>query len=316
MLDTMTLPEALGPLSESEQSDLHSCETIIEKNLQRFVDCGNALLKIRDARLYRADFPDFQSYCRERWQIGRSHAYRLIEAAEVAQTVPEVESERQARELAKYEKEIQVEVFKIAQATAPVIDGAPKITAGHLKAVGDVLAAVIEGGGMDDGTGEMKPLGTLLKANVIETVFERMQRQEEAIREKRAAKTRSATTAKEVPALPVGQVLMGLVRELVHGIEKMNLDRGQKLHPALSQPYHFGKAVIGEPTGEMTLLVDDLTMIGCCGGCPDEDIEVKDVALTINVNGLRSVRFKLCEHCILRYQRIVEVAPEGEVVAR
>src|SRR5678815_5744363 len=104
--------ELAAPLTETEQSDLHSCEVIIEKNLTCFVDCGNALLKIRDARLYRGDFPDFQSYCRERWQIGRSHAYRLIEAAEVAQTVPEVESERQARELAKYEKDIQVEVFK------------------------------------------------------------------------------------------------------------------------------------------------------------------------------------------------------------
>lgn len=306
----------LTALTETEASELSACEHLIEKNLASFVGCGNALLKIRDARLYRADFPDFQSYCRERWQIGRSHAYRLIEAAEIAQAVPEVESERQARELARFEKEIQVEVFKIAQATAPVIDGAPKITAGHLKAVGDVLAAVVEGGGMDDGTGEMKPLGVLLKANVTEAVFERMKRQEEVIKEKREKKTREATTPKEVPALPVGQVLMGLVRDLVHGIEKMNIDRGVKLHPALCQPYHFGKAVIGEPTGEMSLLVDDVAMVGNCGGCPDEGVEVKDVALTVNANGLRSVRLKLCEHCVLRYQRIVEVAPEGEVVAR
>lgn len=310
------MSEQLVPLSEAEASDLSACETIIGKNLQSFVDCGNALLKIRDQRLYRADFPDFQSYCRERWQIGRSHAYRLIEAAEVAQTVPEVETERQARELAKFEKEIQAEVFQIAKATAPVVNGTPDITAGHLRAVGDVLAAIIEGGAMDDGSGQMKPLGVLLKANVTEAVYERMQRQEQAIRDKREKKTREATAPKEVPALPVGQVLMGLVRDLIKGIEKMNLDRGAKLHPALHGPYHFGKAVIGEPVGEMTLLIDDVSMIGSCGGCPDEDVEVKDVALTVSANGLRSVRLKLCEHCVLRYQRIVEVAPEGEVVAR
>lgn len=301
-----------APLSETEAADLSACENLIEKNLQSFVDCGNALLKIRDARLYRADFPDFQSYCRERWQIGRSHAYRLIEAAEVAQTVPEVESERQARELAKYDKELQKAVFTITKAMA----GDQPITSRLIRDTADTLAAVVEAGGMDDGSGEMKPLGMLLKANVTEAIFERMKRQEIHINGKREKKIREATSPKDVPALPVGQVLMGLVRDLIQGIEKSNLDRGVKLHPALYQSYHFGKAVIGEPTGEMTLLIDDVSIIGCCGGCPDEEVEVKDVALTINVNGLRSVRFKLCEHCILRYQRIVEVAPEGEVVTR
>lgn len=299
-------------LTETEASDLSACETLIEKNLTCFVDCGNALLKIRDARLYRADFPDFQSYCRERWQIGRSHAYRLIEAAEVAQSVPEVETERQARELAKYDKEIQKVVFTITKAMA----GDAPITSALIQETGDTLAALVEAGGMDDGSGEMKPLGVLLKANVTEAVFERMKRQEVHINGKREKKIREATSPKDVPVLPTPTVLVGLIRELIRGIDAMNCDRGVKLHPVLYGAYHFGKAVIGEPTGEMRLIVDNVPVRGECEGCPDEDVEVKDVALTIEANGLRSVRLKLCEHCILRYQRIVEIVPEGEVVAR
>lgn len=44
----------------------------------------------------------FEDYCKERWGMERRHAYRLMEAAEVAKvsTVVEVSSERHARELA------------------------------------------------------------------------------------------------------------------------------------------------------------------------------------------------------------------------
>src|SRR5437867_3618330 len=40
-------------------------------------------MSIRDGKLYRAEHETFEAYCRKKWQYGKSHAYRLIGAAEV-----------------------------------------------------------------------------------------------------------------------------------------------------------------------------------------------------------------------------------------
>ncbi len=85
---------------------------------------ANALLEIRDSRLYRQQFPTFEAYCRERWGFERRQAYRLIDAAAAVnnvsnwtQTVPQTES--QARPLTRLEPEVQREVWKevIAETT-------------------------------------------------------------------------------------------------------------------------------------------------------------------------------------------------------
>jgi DNA N-6-adenine-methyltransferase (Dam) len=61
-------------------------------------------MEIRDSRLYRESYDNFQNYCRERWQMSRFYAYRLMDAAEVSDAllpignIPSTESE--ARELA------------------------------------------------------------------------------------------------------------------------------------------------------------------------------------------------------------------------
>lgn len=67
-------------LSPTESTRLQKCEAVIEKGLQTFIEVGNALLEIRDSRLYRQDYGTFEDYCRKRWKISRAHAYRLIEA--------------------------------------------------------------------------------------------------------------------------------------------------------------------------------------------------------------------------------------------
>jgi len=54
------------------------------RGLATFVEVGQALMKIRDARLYRETHETFESYCRERWGWSRRHANRTIQAAEVA----------------------------------------------------------------------------------------------------------------------------------------------------------------------------------------------------------------------------------------
>jgi hypothetical protein len=63
--------------------ELAECEAIIERGLATFVEVGKALLRIRDDRLYRETHSTFADYCKQRWGMSKSHAYRQIEAAEV-----------------------------------------------------------------------------------------------------------------------------------------------------------------------------------------------------------------------------------------
>ena len=64
-----------------KQDRLTHLETIIARNQVHFYDIGRALKEIRDNRLYkRGLFDTFEAYTRARWDMGRSHAHRLIEA--------------------------------------------------------------------------------------------------------------------------------------------------------------------------------------------------------------------------------------------
>jgi len=66
------------------ENRLKHLETIIAKNQYRFYEIGQALLEIRDTRLYKqALFTSFEAYARSRWDIGRSQVYRLIDAYRV-----------------------------------------------------------------------------------------------------------------------------------------------------------------------------------------------------------------------------------------
>ena len=103
-------------LDRSEAGRLAACEARIERGLATFVDVGQALLEVRDGRLYRAEHGTFEGYCRERWGMSRQRAGQLIDASEVVgamtttvdtpvgemgTTVPTPpSSERVARELA------------------------------------------------------------------------------------------------------------------------------------------------------------------------------------------------------------------------
>ncbi len=93
-----------GPLTEAESTEFSKLETVIERGFATFAEVGQALVEIREARLYRAAFPTFDDYCRERWGMSSRHANRSIEAAEVTAALgpmgPILKNERQARELA------------------------------------------------------------------------------------------------------------------------------------------------------------------------------------------------------------------------
>lgn len=107
-----------------ERSRLFQLEETIRQGLNTFVDVGNALLEIRDKRLYRQDYSTFEDYCNKQWNMARRTAYQLIDAAEVvenvrncAQILPTNES--QARPLASLEPEEQVEAWKRVITSTP-----------------------------------------------------------------------------------------------------------------------------------------------------------------------------------------------------
>lgn len=122
-------------LAKTEKSALVECEEIIERGLVSFVEVGNALLRIRNERLYREGFGTFQEYCETKWEMSRIHAHRMIDAAEVAgNLLPKgniPQSERVARPLAQLEPEQQQEAWDEAVAASPT--GKP--TAAHVKLI-------------------------------------------------------------------------------------------------------------------------------------------------------------------------------------
>lgn len=123
-----------------ERSRLYQLEETIRQGLNTFVDVGNALLEIRDKRLYRQEYSTFEEYCREQWNMQRAYAYRLISASEVVNNLSPVgdilpSSERQARPLASLEPEEQVEAWKRVITSTPEGNVTAKIV---LKAVKEV----------------------------------------------------------------------------------------------------------------------------------------------------------------------------------
>ena len=70
-------------LSGMEALDLKACEETIRSGWAAFVAVCEALLKIREGRLFRERFETFEEYSRQQWQFGKSHAYRLVNAAKV-----------------------------------------------------------------------------------------------------------------------------------------------------------------------------------------------------------------------------------------
>ncbi|MFA5445552.1 MAG: hypothetical protein WC262_11340, partial [Bacteroidales bacterium] len=123
-----------------ERSRLYQLEETIRQGLNTFVDVGNALLEIRDKRLYRQDYSTFEDYCREQWGFSKNYANKLIASTEavlnlgtIVPILPKTES--QARPLTSLEPEEQIEAWKRVITSTP--EG--KVTAAIvLKAVKEV----------------------------------------------------------------------------------------------------------------------------------------------------------------------------------
>ncbi|MDV7171920.1 hypothetical protein R4144_00625 [Gordonia amicalis] len=98
---------------------LVECEAVIERGLKSFVEVGQALARIRDERLYKAEFATSEEYCRERWDFARRTAYQFIDAAKVCAQLRTLEAptpatESQARELSGLQPGEAQEVMQAA----------------------------------------------------------------------------------------------------------------------------------------------------------------------------------------------------------
>ncbi len=61
-------------LTTNERMELETLEGVIAREMGSFMAVGNALLTIRDNRLYREGFKTFGDYCRGKWGVGKSYA--------------------------------------------------------------------------------------------------------------------------------------------------------------------------------------------------------------------------------------------------
>ncbi len=112
---------------------LTKLETLIARNQERFYKIGQALKEIRDNRLYKqALFESFEAYTRERWDMGKAHAYRLIRAYEVIYNLSPIgdklpANESQVRPLAQLDSMEQRRIWRA------IIDSGIALTARNIK---------------------------------------------------------------------------------------------------------------------------------------------------------------------------------------
>jgi len=124
-------------LDARDQADFDRLTGIISRHVKDYMQVGQALREIRDRKLYRATHDNFEDFIRDQWQMDRTHAYRLIDAAEVARNLSPVgdipKTERQARPLTTLQPAEQLAAWSDARATA----GDSPITAAHVQAAAE-----------------------------------------------------------------------------------------------------------------------------------------------------------------------------------
>jgi len=120
----LMVPPDSSPLSRPEAEQLVECERVIGAGFKAFYEVAAALVIIQTKRLYRAQFPSFEEYCRHRWGLSRTHAYRLIGAAGMFErllTLRDITpptNERQIRPLVGLEPKFACKVWRRAHALA------------------------------------------------------------------------------------------------------------------------------------------------------------------------------------------------------
>jgi hypothetical protein len=80
------IPDVI-PLTSREKALKAELEGIVERGLSQFIEVAQALRTLRTQRLYRQTHPTFESYCQEKFNLGRTAIDQTIRAGAVAQTL-------------------------------------------------------------------------------------------------------------------------------------------------------------------------------------------------------------------------------------
>lgn len=118
-------------LTASERTKLAKYEATIRSHFESFRPAGEALQNIRDSRLYRETHATFEDYCREKWEMSKTQANRLIAAAKVVENIASVAprevvehlTESVIRSLSTLDPKDQKKAFKQAVKDAPAATG-------------------------------------------------------------------------------------------------------------------------------------------------------------------------------------------------
>lgn len=115
-------------------TELELREVVIERGLTTFIEVGQALMEIRDRRLYCQQHKTFEQYCIERWGMKRWNANYLIAASAVMDNLVDMSTSapanaRQAYPLSSLAPDVQRTVWQAALDTAP----GGKVTAVHVQ---------------------------------------------------------------------------------------------------------------------------------------------------------------------------------------
>jgi hypothetical protein len=116
-----------------KQDRLTHLENLIAWNQCHFHKIGKALKEIKDSRLYKLIlFETFEAYTKARWDLGKSHAYRLIQAYQVVSNLSPIgdilpENEYQVRPL------IKLDPFEQRKAWKTFLKSGMEITAPNIK---------------------------------------------------------------------------------------------------------------------------------------------------------------------------------------
>lgn len=129
----LELVGSVGTLPVEEAEELYVIEEIVKKALKSFEEVGLALKRVRDKKLYRANFNSFDEYIKTRWGFELRYAQRMVKAAEITDclrraTVGEAApgpqivlppSERHARPLGELPQDQRPTAWAEAVRTAP-----------------------------------------------------------------------------------------------------------------------------------------------------------------------------------------------------
>lgn len=126
--ETSTAAVASLPLSEKDEQFKTEREAIVTAGVKASIAAAKALHEIfnyKSGILWKRQHPSFADYCRDRWDYGKAHSYRLVECGDfitelekqspIGDCLPKNES--QVRPLLAFPREVRVGVWNSVVAT-------------------------------------------------------------------------------------------------------------------------------------------------------------------------------------------------------